>query len=164
VHQTSVAIVWWPEEASSLPGLRASGVPRLLLVAPDAMPPRPAGPDEDWIRRPAPEADVAARVSALAARSEGSAPEIGAGRLRYRGRWVSLSQTEEAISAVLARAFGDIVPVEQLTSAGGRKLSPEGIRVHLTRLRKRLRPLGLVVRPVRGRGYVLDDVEHAPVG
>jgi DNA-binding response OmpR family regulator len=30
------------------------------------------------------------------------------------------------------------------------------VRVQVMRLRKRIRPLGLVVRTVRGRGYVLE--------
>jgi DNA-binding response OmpR family regulator len=135
-----------------------------LLVAPEAVPPGLAGPDEDWIRRPAPDADVRARVSALAARFGTLAPEIAHGRVRYRGKWVPLSRTEEAMTTVLAGAFGDIVSTDDLAIAGGLSISPGGVRVHLTRLRKRIRPLGLVIRAVRGRGYVLDDEERTPPG
>jgi DNA-binding response OmpR family regulator len=35
-------------------------------------------------------------------------------------------------------------------------MTSNALRVHVARLRKRIRPLGLVVRTVHGRGYVLE--------
>jgi len=51
-----------------------------------------------------------------------------------------------------------------LRTAGGLALTDGGVRVYLTRLRKRIKPIGLVIRAVRNRGYVLDDQHRSPVG
>jgi DNA-binding response OmpR family regulator len=153
----SVAILRWPEEAGSIDRLRAAGTPRLLLVGPGA--PAPVGTDcaEDWVRLPAADSDVRVRTLALAARAARHSPHPqvkGDGRLAFRGRWVAVSQTEEGIARLLAEHFGDVVDGEAL--AGGLGLSDNAVRVQMMRLRKRIRPLGLVVRTVRGRGYVLE--------
>jgi DNA-binding response OmpR family regulator len=155
-----VAILHWPEDAAVVEYFRAHGGARLLLVAPDADIPTRSGWDEDWIRLPARDEDVRARVEALMARLAGPAPfpEIGTdGRLFFDGNWVPLSPTEEAMARVLSDSFGDVVGTESLAVATGeRRLTPTAVRVHLTRLRKRIRTMGLVVRTVRGRGYVLE--------
>jgi hypothetical protein len=168
--------------------LRRDGIPRLLLVAPDASPPVRLDGDEDWLRRPAVDADVRDRVMALAAgrppahpgvanrppagrqpverspveRPPAERPVVGHGRIHYRRRWVALSGVEEAVTAELVGSFGDIVSLPVLVRAGGLALSNVGLRVHLTSIRKRVKPLGLVIRAVRSRGYVLDDEENSP--
>ena len=152
-----VAILRWPEEAGSIDRLRAAGTPRLLLVSPDAA--APVGTDcaEDWVRLPADDSDVRVRTIALAARAarHNPFPEVkGDGRLAFRDRWVAVSQTEESIVRVLAERFGDVVEGDDL--AYGLGLTANAVRVQMMRLRKRIRPLGLVVHTVRGRGYVLE--------
>jgi two-component system OmpR family response regulator len=155
-----VAIVWWPEEAAAVERLRAARLPRLLLVAPGVAAPERVGPDEDWLRRPVDDDDVRARISGLVDRlSEAATAQlvVGSGRIRYRGRWVPLSDTEEALASTLGDRFGEVVGLTDLRKAGGRALSDGSVRVHVTRLRKRIAPIGLVVRVVRGHGYVLED-------
>ena len=155
-----VAIVWWPEEATTVERLRAARWPRLLLLAPGVAPPERAGPDEDWLRRPADDDDVRARIAGLVDRlSEAASAQlaVGSGRIRYRGRWVHLSDTEEALAGVLGQRFGEVVGLSALRVVGDRNLSEGSVRVHLTRLRKRIGPIGLAVRVVRGHGYVLED-------
>ncbi|HEX3622482.1 MAG TPA: helix-turn-helix domain-containing protein [Acidimicrobiales bacterium] len=152
-----VAILRWPEEAASIDRLRAAGAPRLLLVGPDI--PAPVGTDctEDWVRLPADDGDVRVRTLALAARAarHNPSPEVkGDGRVAFRDRWVAVSQTEEAIVGRLADSFGEVVDGGRL--AGDLGLTDNAVRVQVMRLRKRIRPLGLVVRTVRGRGYVLE--------
>ena len=154
-----VAIVWWPEEEATVERLRVARHARLLLVAPGVAPPVARHPEEDWVRRPVDDDDVRARIASLLDRlADGRERhvEIGSGRIRYRGRWAALSETEEALASVLGADFGEVVELGQLRVAGGRRLSDGSIRVHLTRLRKRIAPIGLVVRVVRGHGYVLD--------
>jgi two-component system, OmpR family, response regulator len=161
---SQVAILWWPEDAGARPALRASGVPCLLLVAPDAEPPDIVE-GEDWIRRPTLDTDVRARATALVVRGERASlapPVTTDGRIHYRGRWASVSDTERSIAQVLADHFGDVVELPALVVADGLSLSNGSVRVHLTRLRKRIRPIGLVVKAVRGRGYVLDDERRSP--
>ena len=66
---TGVVILRWPEEAAGMQRLRDLGRPRLLIVAPDAAVPATVHSDEDWIRLPAEDAHVRARIAALAARA-----------------------------------------------------------------------------------------------
>ncbi|HYR63139.1 MAG TPA: helix-turn-helix domain-containing protein [Actinomycetota bacterium] len=158
-----VVIIRWPEEAASLQRLRTLGRPRLLLVAPDAPAPATVDCTEDWIRLPAEDADVRARIATLAARAgrHGSALEVkGDGRLTFRGRWVNVSGVEEALAGVLSAHFGELVDdqtVEAAASADG-LLTSNALHVNVSRLRKRLAPLGLVIRRVRNRGYVMEAV------
>jgi DNA-binding response OmpR family regulator len=154
-----VAILRWPEDAASAEHLRALGRPRLLLVAPDAVAPNSTDCDEDWIRLPVGDEDLRARATAVAARAARHNPRpavSGDGRIMFRGQWVGLSQIEEAIARALSERFGEVVDNDVLAAEWGDRPTPGAIRVHITRLRKRLRPLGLVVRTVRGRGYVLE--------
>lgn len=158
VPLSHIAILRWPEEAGVVAYLRTQGRPRLLLVAPDADPPTPVGPDEDWIRLPAREDDIRVRAEALQARVEipDDPPTVGAdGRLHWEGQWVALSPTEEGLCRALADQFGQVVRPDALAASSTQPLTPTAVRVHITRLRKRIAPLGLTVRAVRGRGYVL---------
>ena len=55
-----VVVVRWPDEQPRLERLRSAGTPRLLLVAPEAPPPVPLDPLEDWVRLPADDRDLRA--------------------------------------------------------------------------------------------------------
>lgn len=159
--ESDVVIVRWPEEAATLERLRLLGRPRLLLVAPDAAAPVSDDCDEDWIRMPAGDSDMRVRISAVAARAarHSQPPDVkGDGRLTFRGRWVGIGGIEEALARVLAEHFGEVVDHEavELAAAEVRQPSPNALRVNISRLRKRIAPLGLVVRRVHNRGYVMD--------
>ncbi|MGH2719657.1 MAG: helix-turn-helix domain-containing protein [Actinomycetota bacterium] len=150
-----VVILRWPEEESSLQRLRDLGRPRLLIVGPETAAPPVAECDEDWIRLPADDADVRVR-HALPPRAKGD------GRLTYRRRWVGLTGTEERLAQLLCRDFGEVVDHEAIAAAAapsgdpGRPATANGLRVNISRLRKRIAPLGLVVRRIHNRGYVLE--------
>ena len=86
-------------------------------------------------------------------------PQVtGDGRLRYGAQWIALSPIEHRLARALAARFGDVVNSEVLASvAWPDDTSNEGaLRVHLTRLRRRLRSLGLEIQNVRGRGYLME--------
>jgi two-component system, OmpR family, response regulator len=158
---SDVVIVRWPEEAATLDRLRTLGQPRLLLVAPNAAAPATDDCDEDWIRLPAEDADMRVRISTVAARAARHAqpPEVkGDGRLAFRGHWVGLTGIEEAVARVLSEHFGEVVdhPTVEAAASVVRQPSPNALRVSISRLRKRIGPLGLVVRRVHNRGYVMD--------
>ncbi|MBV8982725.1 MAG: winged helix-turn-helix domain-containing protein [Acidimicrobiia bacterium] len=161
--EATVRLVRWPEETALLERLRSDGTPRLLLV-PGATPaPETVGCEEDWVRLPAGDADVRARVLALVARSSRhrAGPKIGAdGRLRYGTGWIALSPIEHRLARLLSQHFGEVVPSRALSTAAwpGEGMNEGALRVHLTRLRRRLRPAGLDVQNVRGRGYLLEHV------
>src|SRR5437879_4840585 len=92
----AVVVVRWPEETDQLELLARDSVPRLLLVAPDAEPPDESDCSVDWVRLPASDADVRARVKVLEARAarhaRGGRPHgDGHGRFFFGDRWVSLS-------------------------------------------------------------------------
>jgi hypothetical protein len=159
----SVHLVRWPEERELLERLRAEGAPRLLLVRPPAPPPEVIECEEDWVRLPADDGDVRARMLALAARSSRHRPRplVGAdGRLRHGSRWIALSPIELRMARALVENFGEVVGSALLARAAwpGEEINERALRVHLTRLRRRLRPVGLEVQNVRSRGYVM---EHA---
>jgi two-component system, OmpR family, response regulator len=142
--------------------MKVTGEARLLLVEDGQPPPRVVDCLEDWIRVPASEEDVRARVEALVARSqahEEKLPGLDAnGVLRYGGRWVSLPPLEARLTATLIDRFGAVVGRDTLIRAvwPGRAPGRNALDVHILRLRRRLQPLGLAIRTVRSRGYLLE--------
>ena len=156
-----VVLVRWPEEEPELERLRAAGVPRLLIVDPQVAPPDAIDPLEDWIRLPADDQDVRVRVVALSARASRDRSTANVdedGLLRYRGEWVSLSPVERCLAAALVERFGAVVGRDTLA----RRAWPDGaptrnaLDVHVLRLRRRISPLGLELRTVRSRGYLMQ--------
>jgi DNA-binding response OmpR family regulator len=159
-----VVLVRWPEEGTRLEQLREDGSPRLLLLNGEASPPESTDCLEDWIRLPADDRDVRARVARLASRAETRqpGPQVdGDGLLRYRGRWVALSPVEGALAATLVDRFGAVVGRETLA----RRAWPDGtptrnaLDVHMLRLRRRIASLGVEVRTVRSRGYLMQAAQ-----
>jgi DNA-binding response OmpR family regulator len=163
---TDVVLVRWPEERERLERLRATGAPRLLLVGEDLAPPEPVDVLEDWIRLPAAEDDLRVRVSTLAGRAGRSlaAPTVDDdGLLRFNGRWVTLSPVERALAAALIDRFNAVVGRETLVRRAwpGGTPTRNALDVHMLRLRRRIAGLGLEVRTVRARGYLLQASELA---
>jgi DNA-binding response OmpR family regulator len=159
-----VEMVQWPADESRLTALRRDGAPRLVLVAEGAAPPLTADPLEDWVRLPVSDDDLRARLRVLEDRArvaeEADVPELDEnGLLRMNGQWVSLPPVEHRLMAVLLDRYRAVVSRDALARAGW----PEGIPgrnvldVHIVRLRRRLAPLGLVIRTVRSRGYLLEQ-------
>jgi DNA-binding response OmpR family regulator len=156
-----VVLVRWPEEHRHLGELRDVGIPRLLLVGPDAAPPDSVDPLEDWIRLPADDRDVRARVATLEARAAaGNAlPAIDDdGLLRFKDQWVSLSPVERALAGALVERFGAVVGRDLMARRAWPAGAPtrNALDVHILRLRRRIAPVGLEVRTVRSRGYLLQ--------
>ena len=161
-----IVVLRWPAEKAHRDRLAAEGHPRLLLVSPDAEPPDGRDCLEDWVRLPADDRDVAARLHALEVRAtrHQQRPETDArGRLTFHGAWVALSPIEERIVATLAGQFGEVVSREELLAAGWPDEQPSdaALRVHLTRLRKEIAPLGLEIATVRGFGHVMQETGQA---
>lgn len=163
VASMEVALIRWPDEQARRQRLSVAGGPRLLLVESGAPPPPVLDCLEDWVRVPAPEEELRARVDALATRRaahDHDAPGIDAdGLLRYRGKWVSLPPLERRMLQTLLSRFGAVVSRDALTRAAW----PDGatgrnaLDVHVLRLRRRLEPTDLAIRTVRCRGYLLES-------
>jgi len=171
-RRPDVVVLHWPSQADAVAEHVAAGTARLLLVDPDADPPVSVDWLEDWVRLPADERDVAARMLSLTRRLE-PAPERpyvdDVGRLFYSGNWTALSPIEARLASVLADHFDTVVEERELGRVGwpsdsgdGSKHKVNALRVHLTRLRRRLAPLGLEVRAVRSQGFILQVAEGAP--
>lgn len=142
-------------------------MPRLLLLEDGVEPPDPVDCLEDWVRVPAGEVDVRARVTALSIRATehaASSPVLdGDGVLRYIGSWVSLPPVEARLTRALLDRFGAVVSRDALGRAGWPDGPPgrNALDVHVLRLRRRLHAVGLAIRTVRSRGYLLEAAAPA---
>lgn len=157
-----VEILEWPDEGDRLESLRASGRPRLLLVDDAAAPPATVDPLEDWTRSNADPRDVQTRVTTLQRRAErhGMRPFLDdSGLLHYGGRWVALSPVEAGLAAILVQRFGAVVGRDALARGAwpGGVPTRNALDVQMVRFRRRIEALGLEVRTVRSRGYLLQQ-------
>ena len=162
----------WPEEEARRTRISQQGAPRLLLVPAGEDPPAVADCLEDWIRVPADEEEVRARVDALSVRSQAHlgtgpgeaqpAPGVPVlddfGVLRMNGSWVALPPLEARLAEALLERRGTVTSRDLLVRAGGPTAPPgrNALDVHVLRLRRRLRPVGLAIRTVRSRGYLME--------
>jgi hypothetical protein len=162
--RSAPVVIRWPSDQDRRRELADLGVPRLLLVDNNASPPICADALEDWVRLPSDERDIDARMNSLRARASAWAPSTrpemdGNGRLLRGLRWVALSPIEEQLCTLLLGAFGEVVSDRTLLGRAWPEGTgtPTGLRLQMTRLRRRIADLGLEVRSVRGKGYVLQD-------
>lgn len=161
-----VVLIRWPGEDERRALLIEAEVARLLLLDESVEPPTPKDCLEDWIRVPASEADVKARVAGLLARldaHQAAVPVVDAdGVIRFGPGWASLPPVEARLARALAERFGAVVGRETLARSGWPEGAPgrNALDVHMLRLRRRLAPVGLVIRTVRSRGYLLDAAER----
>ncbi|HEX8771904.1 MAG TPA: winged helix-turn-helix domain-containing protein [Acidimicrobiales bacterium] len=165
--EMDVVLLRWPADNGHRERLSAAGEARLLLIEDGFQPPPVLDCLEDWIRVPAAEEDVQARLQSLALRSqahsprEPSAPGIDDdGVLRFGDRWVALAPLEALLTRALLSRFGAVVSREALIRAlwPGKTPGRNALDVHVLRLRRRLAPLGLAIKTVRSRGYLLEAV------
>lgn len=157
-----VELVHWPEEGELLSLLRAARRPRLVILDPGAEPPDPPDALEDWVRTTTPARDIEIRRLQLARRAtlaDASDRISDVGLFSWRGGAVALSPLESRITRALLRADGAVVPRQGLEAAGwpGRPVRRSTLDTTVARLRKRLVLVGLDLRTIRNRGYVLVD-------
>jgi DNA-binding response OmpR family regulator len=158
-----VVLVRWPHEAQRRSDLRDVAIPCLLLVEGGAAAPDELGDLEDWIRVPAEERDLDARIQTLTRRARATLENSPAldddGVLRVGPRWVPLPPVESRLTAALLARYGAVVSRETLSRAGWPDGAPgrNALDVHVLRLRRRVAPLALAIRTVRSRGYLLES-------
>ena len=153
-----VELVHWPAEERRRSELRATSRPRILLVGEGEPAPVTVDPMEDWIRLPADERDLQARVESLSRRTSVEPSLDSDGILRNGDRWVALPPIEARLVEILLERFGRVVARGDLVQRVWPDEEPNRnvLDVHVLRLRRRLEPVGLAIRTVRKRGYVLD--------
>jgi len=159
---SDVPMLRWPAEADRRAHLATAGRPRLLVLEPGEPPPLVWDDLEDWVRTPADPVEVQQRMATLAERAAGvvaPAPAVDAdGIVRWRGEWAAVPPIEARLLAALADRLGEVVRREDLVVAAW----PQGLASDRTldgrikHLRRRLAPLGLVIRTVRGVGFLLE--------
>lgn len=159
--------------------LRQQGksLPVLILTARDAVEDRVQGLDlgaDDYVVKPIALAELQARLRALIRRSSGgSSPSLNLGRLQLdtlgrraylEGDALDLSAREWSVLEYLATHCRRIVSKEQLIqaiTAWDRELSANAIEAYVHRVRGKIEGSGVVIRTVRGLGYMLEEVEDA---
>lgn len=158
-----VALLQWPEEERARARLAAVGRPRLLLVAPGGPAPVLLDELEDWLRVPVDPDDLRARTEVLERRGGTALPSPGVtldddGLLRVGASWVALSDAQVAVTRVLLHHLERVVSFDALRSvceAADVSAHPTSIRTLVTRLRTRVREVGLDLVTVRRRGVLL---------
>jgi hypothetical protein len=156
----SVVVLAWPEEAERFANLAPTGQPLLLLVSADAEPPSHWGRLTDWVRLPVDDRDFLARVAALQRRAVRlPAPTLDEYDVLWRGPlWSALAPIEARLFEVLLERRGTVVSRRDLGQAAWPKGMPteRAVDARLSKLRKRIEPLGLHIHNVRRRGLRLD--------
>lgn len=153
--------------------LRGRSLPVLVLTARDGVEDRVQGLDigaDDYVVKPIAMVELQARIRALLRRSAGVAsPRFSLGRLELDtagkqahldGRTLDLSAREWAVLEYLATHARRIVSKEQLIQAiagWDQELSVNAIEAYVHRLRVKIAHAGIVVRTVRGLGYMLEE-------
>jgi hypothetical protein len=154
----SVAILSWPDEAGRMSELAQQGRPRLLLVAPDALPPDDWDQLTDWIRLPADGRDITVRMAALqrqaAVAGQPALDEFGV--LRRGSRWTALAPVEARIIELLLAKSGSVVSRRELDAALPHGTRGRGVNVRLAKLREKIAHLGLTIVTVRSQGLLLE--------
>src|SRR5204863_9503469 len=116
-----VVLLRWPGDTERRAELIDKGTPRLLLVEESVEPPHLDDCLEDWIRVPAPDSDLRARMAALTSRSRSHAsarPELdGDGVLRHGEGWVALPPVEARLARAMLERFGAVVSRDTLARA-----------------------------------------------
>lgn len=157
-------LVRWPDDADAREALRQAGRPRVLLVEDGCPPPLPVDDLEDWVRVPVSASDLRARVEWLNRRVSPPLVRVDPpvldddGLLSTDTGWVSLPPVDARLARAMLDRYGAVVSRDALSRAGWPEGSPgrNALDVHVLRLRRRLAPIGVSIRTVRSRGYLIE--------
>jgi DNA-binding response OmpR family regulator len=151
---------------------RAKGIRMPVLTARDDLSDRVQGLDagaDDYLVKPFDLPELLARVRALKRRAQGRVDEVlQCGELKldlshreltHHGQRISLSPRELALTELLMQKAGRVVPKDSIVarmSSWEADFSENSVEVYVHRLRKRFAALGIVIRTVRGFGYLME--------
>ncbi|MFC7516483.1 response regulator transcription factor [Herbaspirillum sp. GCM10030257] len=150
---------------------RGSNVPVLLLTARDAIEDRVRGLElgaDDYLVKPFAAPELAARIRALVRRSSprpselqlmGLTLDMHAKRARVNDKVIELSAREWAVLEYLLQQATRVVSKEQILDAilpWGEELTLNAVEVYVSRIRIKIAGAGIVIRTIRGFGYMLE--------
>ncbi len=154
---------------------RGAATPVLILTARDALPDRVAGLKagaDDYVLKPFDFEELEARLHALLRRTRSERSgylEAGDLRLDKRSRQayfmnqpLNLSSREVAVLEQLMDRHGRVVSKDQIArqlTGLEEEIGQNAVEVYVHRLRKKLEPLGVSVRTLRGLGYLLEKTD-----
>jgi hypothetical protein len=154
-----VAHVRWPSEASRRQELALAGRPRLLHVESGVDPPEIVDELEDWVRTPADAIEVVVRATTISERFRRGCHDLlvdDDGVFRAGSRWVALSPSEAVLARALVGQLGTPLAPATIQQLLGDDSGPSSVRVTVHRLRRRLQTVGVSVRNLRGRGFLIE--------
>jgi len=159
--------------------LRARGdaMPVLVVTAREEVDERVHGLDlgaDDYLTKPFSLSELEARVRALLRRAKptlasrivvgGLTVDPAARRARIGGQPVDLTAREWALLDLFLARPGQALSkltIAHTVSDGASSITPNTVEVYVSRLRAKLEPAGIVIRTVRGFGYLWEQPDHA---
>lgn len=148
-------------------------LPIMILTARDGMNDRIKGINlgaDDYMSKPFELRELEARLHALIRRCYGGFSDtIEIGRLQLdtrnhqikaNGQLLALSARESAVLEILLIQAGNVVCkrlISKRLSSTDDALADNAIEVYIHRIRKRIEPYEVVIRTVRGLGYLLEN-------
>jgi two-component system OmpR family response regulator len=154
---------------------RGSRLPVLLLTARDAIQDRVHGLEmgaDDYLVKPFATQELVARLKALVRRSTPQVGEFTIGslsmdpfskRARINDKFIDLSAREWAVLEYLVQQTARVVSKQQIIDAilsWGEELTANAVEVYVSRVRLKIVDSGIVIRTIRGFGYMLEKVEQ----
>jgi two-component system OmpR family response regulator len=154
---------------------RKISLPILILTARDGLNDRINGIEQgadDYMTKPFELRELEARVHALIRRCYGGfSNDIVMGRfvldthnhqVLLDGQAINQSVREYDLLEILLIQAGKVVSkdrIAQRLAVDGDALTDNAVEIYIHRLRKRIEPYGVVIRTVRGLGYLLERLE-----
>jgi len=151
-------------------------LPIIILTARDGLNDRIVGIEQgadDYLTKPFELRELEARIQALIRRCYGGFDHaLSVGRLsldtqlhqlKVDGEPLLLSAREYGVLEILLLQAGKVVAKERIAqrlASDGEGLTDNAIEIYVHRLRKHLEPYGVVIRTVRGLGYLLEQPDH----
>ncbi|EOA05402.1 response regulator transcription factor [Herbaspirillum sp. AP02] len=156
--------------------MRAAGnnTPVLLLTARDTIPDRVHGLElgaDDYLVKPFATPELVARIKALIRRSAPQPAQLTVGglsldnatkRADIDGRKIELSLREWTVLEYLMQHASRVVSKQQIIDAvlpWGEDFTINAVEVYVSRIRLKIADSGVVIRTIRGFGYMLEKSE-----
>jgi two-component system, OmpR family, response regulator len=156
---------------------RSDATPVLVVTAREAVDERVHGLDlgaDDYLTKPFSLSELEARVRALLRRAKpalaarivvgGLTVDSAARRAKIDGRAVELTAREWALLELFLARPGHALSklaIARTIGDSAAAIAPNTVEVYVSRLRSKLEPAGIVIRTVRGFGYLWEQPDGA---